>query len=58
MQVDGIDPPCISKLKSIVHETTDSCVLVKCTAAQCNLERQQVKKTKLLYNHEFCNNLF
>ena len=57
MQVYGIDPLCISKSMSIMHEATDSCVLIKCTA-QCDLEMKQVETTKLLYKHEFCNNPF
>ena len=56
-EIHGIGPQCISKSVSIFHECTDSCVLVECTA-QCDMEREQVEKTKLVYKHDFSNNLF
>ena len=56
-EIYGIPSLSIFKSVSIVHECTNSCVLVEC-AAQFDLEREQVEKTKLLYKHDFSNNRF
>jgi len=48
---------CISHTVSVLHECTDSCVF-KRVDVQTHVERETVTSHKLVFDHDFCNNIY